>query len=196
MCILQTEHMPKNALSTAQHRHQLVRLLRLAYSGEKAAAYAYAGHWRSLKDGVHRRKIQQIEQEEWEHRATVKRMLDILNERPNPGRELLMAIIGKTASIGCFLSGWFLPMYFAGKLEHANVREYDGAAIHAKHLGLDEFVPELHRMTKTEEEHEYFFSQAIAGHRLVGLLKLLFKWDPEELLQEHLYTEFKQRESS
>jgi len=31
-------------------RHRLVRLLQLAYSGEKAAALAYQGHSRSVRD--------------------------------------------------------------------------------------------------------------------------------------------------
>ncbi len=167
---------------TKDHRRALVRLLRLAYSGEKAAAYAYAGHWRSVKNADERATIQRIEQEEWQHRATVKRMLDVLNEKPNIWRELMMSFIGRSVSIGCFLIGWFLPMYFAGKLEHANVKEYDGAAFHAEQLGLTEFMPELHEMTKTEEEHEYFFSKVIERHWLLPVMKVIFKWDPQEVL--------------
>lgn len=170
-------------MDNSEHRRKLVGLLRLAYSGEKAAAYAYAGHWRSVKNPRERAQIQKIEGEEWEHRATVKRMLDVLGEKPNPWRELMMAVIGRSVSTACFLIGWFLPMYFAGKLEHANVKEYDGAAYHAKHLGLDEFLPELHQMTRTEEEHEYFFSKAIEGHRLLPVMRVLFRWDPEEVLR-------------
>jgi demethoxyubiquinone hydroxylase (CLK1/Coq7/Cat5 family) len=165
------------------NRRKLVRLLRLAYSGEKAAAYAYAGHWRAVKNPAERAKIQKIERDEWEHRAQVKRMLDELGEKPNPLRELMMATIGRSVAISCFLIGWFLPMYFAGKLEHANVDEYDGAAIYAGNLGLLEFVPELHQMTNTEREHEYFFSKAIENHPLLPLMKVLFRWDPNEVIR-------------
>lgn len=170
-------------METSDHRRALVRLLRLAYSGEKAAAYAYAGHWRSVKNPEERTTIQRIEKEEWEHRATVKQMLDELGEKPNFCREVMMAVIGRSVSTACFIIGWFLPMYFAGKLEHANVKEYDGAAFHAKHLGLDKYLPELHHMTQTEEEHEYFFSKAIEGHALLPVMKLFFGWDPMEVVR-------------
>lgn len=163
----------------AEDRRQLVRLLRLAYSGEKAAAYAYAGHWRSVRDPDERAKIQKIERDEWEHRATVGRILELLGERPQLWRELLMATIGRTVAAGCFITGRFIPMYLAGKLEHANVREYDGAAYHAERIGLTEFLPELHEMTKTEQEHEQFFSRAALGHPMLPLMKVVFHWDPE-----------------
>jgi len=46
-------------------RQNLIRILQNAYSGELAAAYAYRGHWRSLKkSAAEREKIKQIEAEE------------------------------------------------------------------------------------------------------------------------------------
>lgn len=167
----------------SEHKKHLTQLLQLAYSGEKAAAYAYAGHWRSVKDPLERAKIQEIEQDEWEHRATVGQILETIGERPKLWREIMMAIIGRSVAIGCFLSGRFIPMYLAGKLEHANVREYDGAAYHAEHLGLTEFLPELHAMTQKELEHEQFFSRASLGHPLLPLMKAIFKWHPESVLE-------------
>jgi demethoxyubiquinone hydroxylase (CLK1/Coq7/Cat5 family) len=169
-------------VDTKEHRRQLVRLLRLAYSGELAAAYAYSGHWRSLRDPQERAQVQKIEREEWEHRATVGEMLKALNEKPQAWRELMMATIGRSVALACFLIGYFLPMYFAGKLEHANVMEYEGAAEHAKHLGLERFIPELHRMSATEREHEVFFSNASSRHPLLPLVKAVFHWDPNEVL--------------
>ena len=64
-----------------ESRSALVRLLRLAYSGELAAAYAYAGHWRSVRDPVEREEIRRIECEELEHRACNLAMLRALSER-------------------------------------------------------------------------------------------------------------------
>ncbi len=169
-------------MDTAEHRRQLVRLLRLAYSGELAAAYAYAGHWRALRNPEERAQVQKIEREEWEHRATVGEMLAALNEKPQAWREVMMTCVGRTVACACFFIGYFLPMYFAGKLEHANVMEYDGAAVHATHLGLDRFIPELHHMSATEREHEVFFSQAAVKHPLLPLVKAIFRWDPNEVL--------------
>lgn len=169
-------------MTQTDHRRQLVRLLQLAYSGEKAAAFAYSGHWRSVKNQAQKDRIRKIEEEEWEHRATVGRILETMGEKPALWREILMGLVGRSASFGCFVSGWFLPMYFAGKLEHANVNEYDTAAMHAGHLGLDEFLPELRAMTRTEQEHEIFFSEMVAGHRFLPVVRAIAGWDPEPVL--------------
>ncbi len=45
---------------------KLVRLLQLAYSAEKAAAFAYQGHAASLKNEDHKKQVRQIELDEWE----------------------------------------------------------------------------------------------------------------------------------
>ncbi|HNN63070.1 MAG TPA: ferritin-like domain-containing protein, partial [Candidatus Obscuribacter sp.] len=84
-----------SALDLAGHRRGLVRLLQLAYSGEKAAALAYAGHWRSLPQGTARDTIVRIEKEEVEHRQTVGTMLNKLGEKPAFWREVLMGTIGR-----------------------------------------------------------------------------------------------------
>ncbi len=42
-------------------RQNLMRILQNAYSGEIAAAYAYRGHWKSLKDSPERTEIKKIE---------------------------------------------------------------------------------------------------------------------------------------
>jgi demethoxyubiquinone hydroxylase (CLK1/Coq7/Cat5 family) len=182
-CVTHVSDHSRGGLEGSEDRRNLVRLLRLAYSGEKAAAYAYAGHWRSVRDPAERATIQKIEQDEWHHRALVGQLLATLGERPLWWRELLMTIIGGTVAIGCFVTGRFIAMYLAGKLEHANVREYDGAAYYAERLGLAEFLPQLHEMTETELEHERFFSQASLGHPLLPLMKIVFGWQPEDVLE-------------
>lgn len=42
----------------------LAAILRLAYSGELAAALAYRGHWKSVRDPDERARIRQIEEED------------------------------------------------------------------------------------------------------------------------------------
>lgn len=177
-------------MDSQEHRRQLLRLLRLAYSGELAAALAYSGHWRSLRDPAERATIQKIEKEELEHRATVGEMLKALDEKPQLWRECMMWTVGRTVAAACFVIGYFLPMYFAGKLEHANVMEYEGAAEHAKHLGLDRFIPELHHMSATEREHEVFFSSKALSHPLLPIVKAIFRWDPQEVLETEPKIEF------
>src|SRR5262245_32533676 len=121
-------------------RSDLINLLQLAYSGEKAAGYAYRGHWHSVSDPEERSRIAAIEQEEWHHRRLVGDMLHVLGAGPNRRREVRAAIIGRTLQFLCHLSGWLLPMYGAGRLESRNIREYESAARFAQACGHGEFV--------------------------------------------------------
>jgi demethoxyubiquinone hydroxylase (CLK1/Coq7/Cat5 family) len=162
--------------NNVDHKTELIHVLHMAYSGEKAAAYAYSGHWKSLKDPEQRKGIQTIEEEELEHRKLVGEMLAFLSARPQPWREFMMACIGRTVGVACFLIGWFLPMYFAGRLEHANVNEYSVAAYHADKLGLNEFATELRRLSTVELRHEQFFFDVIQGHALLPVISTLFHW--------------------
>ena len=92
-------------------RHRLVRLLQLAYSGEKAAALAYQGHSRSVRDSEEKAMIAKIEQDEWVHREKVGRLLAQLEARPLRSREIRSSLVGHALSVLCRFTGWFLPMY-------------------------------------------------------------------------------------
>lgn len=162
------------------HRAHLAKILQNAYSGELAAAYAYRGHWRSLKDEAEINHIKRIEDEEWLHRKKVGRLLEALSSRPLKRKEVRMWLIGRAVGIACHMIGRFLPMYFAGRLETANVGEYETAARHAGALGLIEFESELRVMAAVEKEHEIFFMSVIANHRLLPFMRALFKWGPVE----------------
>lgn len=157
-------------------RQHLIRILQNAYSGEVAAAYAYRGHWRSLTDSPERERIRQIETEEWDHRDRVGTWLEKLGAEPRLVREKVFWMIGKCLGHSCFISGWFFPMYFAGRLESGNVLEYEEAAEYAKQLGMDECVEDLLEMARVELQHEVFFRETVAGHRLLPLMKRLFGW--------------------
>src|SRR5215469_1024350 len=103
--------------SISAYRLRLIHILQLAYSGERAAAYAYRGHWHSVSSPEERERIHEIEEDEWHHRRLVGEMLSTLGGAPDPRREIRAAIIGRILQALCHLSGWLLPMYGAGKLE-------------------------------------------------------------------------------
>lgn len=158
------------------HRHHLIHILQGAYSGELAAGFAYRGHWKSVKNTNERAAIKKIEQEEWVHRKRVGEMLASLGGAPRKLREAKLWVIGRTIGLACHLIGWFLPMYFAGRLESGNVIEYQVAASHAGMLGLKEFEADLLVMARVEKEHEQFFLSVIAGHRLLPMVSSVFGW--------------------
>lgn len=157
-------------------RKSLIRILQHAYSGEVAAAYAYRGHWKSLKDCPEKEQIKKIEAEEWDHRRRVGQWLEKLGAKPRPAREKTFWTIGRTLGLTCHMSGWFMPMYFAGRLESQNSVEYEDAAAFAKELGMDECVEDLLDMARVEVEHEVFFRNVVAGHRLLPVMKKVFGW--------------------
>src|SRR5262249_15529765 len=116
-------------------RYHLIAILQLAYSGELAAAYAYRGHWHSLKRKEERDSVRKIEDDEWRHRKFVGEMLKSLGRGPDPVREFRAGIIGRTLGLLCHLTGWLAPMYGAGKLESRNIKEYETAARYARDCG-------------------------------------------------------------
>ncbi|MFZ1701249.1 MAG: ferritin-like domain-containing protein [Pyrinomonadaceae bacterium] len=154
----------------------LIRILQNAYSGEIAAAYAYRGHWRSLRDSPEKEHIREIEAEEWDHRRRVGEWLEKLDAKPRPVREKIFWTIGRTLGLTCHISGWFMPMYFAGRLESQNSVEYEDAAVFAEQLGMDDCLADLIYMARVELEHEIFFRQTVTGHRLLPIMKRVFGW--------------------
>jgi rubrerythrin len=145
----------------SQTRRRLIELLQVAYSGEKAAALAYQGHARSVRDPAEKAMIEKIEKDEWVRREKVGRLLARLDARPLPLREIRSSTIGHALSFLCRVSGWFLPMYFAGKLETSNVCEYEKAAGWARELGMSDFLPDLYEMAAVEVEHEKYFFEKV-----------------------------------
>lgn len=144
----------------------LINILQLAYSGELAAAYAYRGHWKSVSDPEERRRIEEIENEEWHHRKLVGEMLNGLHAGPDQTRERRATIIGRTLGFLCHVSGWLAPMYGAGRLESRNIREYETAAHFASNCGRQDLIDCLLAMAETEWEHERYFRERVLTHRL------------------------------
>jgi demethoxyubiquinone hydroxylase (CLK1/Coq7/Cat5 family) len=142
------------------------------------AALAYRGHGISLRNDQEIAEIRQIEAEEWHHRRRLKAMLAELGGRPDPVLEARMAILGTVILLGCNMVGWFIPMYFAGRLESQNDREYEEAAALAQGLGLEPLGAELKAFARLERDHEAYFLKKVAGHPALPFWKKWFHWGP------------------
>jgi rubrerythrin len=171
-------------VSEQNHLQNLVELLRLAYSAELAAALAYRGHWHSVSDADERDHIRQIEMEEWHHRELVGQMLKQLETNPSRIRELRATIVGRVLGALCHFTGWFAPMYGAGRLESRNIREYETAARYARDAGHDEFVDCLLTMAEVEWQHENYFRSRVLSHRLGKRLRIWPEPPPREMIRK------------
>ena len=176
-------------MSHEDKRRALVRILRLAYSGERAAAYAYRGHWKSVGDECERSRIKIIEAEEWHHRELVGEMLGKLGSSPERRREIQAAVIGRALGILCHLSGRLAPMYGAGKLESRNVREYEVAARYARDCERAEFVDCLLAMAEVEWEHEKYFRAQVSRHTMARYLPIWQAPPPKETIRASFISE-------
>jgi hypothetical protein len=159
----------------ADDLRSLITELQHAYSGELAAGYAYRGHWKSVRDPKERERIHQIEDEEWHHRRLVGDMLKALGARPRPIREAIFFTIGRTLGALCHVSGWFLPMYGAGRLERRNILEYERAVEFASRCGHAALIDCLFEMAEVEWEHELYFRERVSGH---WMLRFFPMWEP------------------
>ncbi len=171
------------------YREQLVAILRLAYSGEKAAAYAYRGHAGSVADRAERERIRAIEDEEWQHRARLGEMLHTLGAKPRRGLEWRAAVIGRTLGVLCHVSGRLIPMYGAGKLESRNIREYETAARLARACGHEAWVDCLLTMAEVEWEHEAWFRARVVAHWIGARLRLWPAPPPKESIRASMLCE-------
>jgi hypothetical protein len=159
-------------VASSSSRDSLIHVLRSAYSGELAAGFAYAGHWRSVRKAEERERIKSIEAEEWHHRELVGGMLEKLGEGPSRSREFIFRIIGRTLGPLCSWSGWLAPMYGAGFLESHNIVEYEVAARLAEESGHPEFVDCLLEMAEVEWEHEFYFRERVLSHALARFIPI------------------------
>ena len=164
-------------------RATLVRILQSACSGELAAIHAYRGHWKSVSAPETRQRLQEIEGEELHHRTLVQGLLRELGAGPSPLREAVFWMIGRSIALFCRVGGWFIPMYGAGLLEQGNIREYEDAARAARESGLDGMIDCLLTMAEVEWEHERFFREQIAGHRLLRVFPMWKVPPPKESIR-------------
>ena len=154
----------------------LVKLLQRAYSGEKAAAFAYIGHARSLRNPAAKAAVRQIEEDEWKHRENVLGMMRRYEVPVSRWLEVKLHIIGRIIAASCYVIGRFMPFFFAGKLESGNVCEYFVMMRHFHSLGITEHDQMLYEMGMKEKEHEVYFLNQIRTSRLLPLFQRLFSW--------------------
>jgi hypothetical protein len=154
----------------------LIKLLKKAYSAEKAAAYAYQGHAGSVRNKMEKIAIRQIEEDEWNHRSEVLEIMKYYNIEISKGYEIRYAIIGKLISASCYVIGWFMPFFFAGKLESGNVCEYFKAKQHFNALGIHQWDQVLYEMGIKEKEHEIYFLNKIKNSKVLPFFEKLFSW--------------------
>jgi rubrerythrin len=155
---------------------QLIDLLQKAYSAEKAAAFAYQGHGASVKNAAEKTAIKQIEDDEWNHRREVLGIMQQYHIPVSRMYELRFHIIGKLISGSCHVIGWFMPFYFAGRLESGNVCEYFRMKQYFNALGITQHDELLYEMGIKEKEHEEYFLGKIKSHKLLPFFEKLFAW--------------------
>ncbi|MEN8844108.1 MAG: ferritin-like domain-containing protein [Lentimonas sp.] len=168
---------------TIQHP-ELINSLRLAYSAERAASYAYIGHAASLRDPAARIRVTEIEQDELGHRREVGVLMERYAIPVSHWLEFKYAVIGRVIGLSCHVIGRFMPYFFAGKLESGNVCEYIVMIRHFHELGINEHDEVLYAMGLKEKEHEVFFQAMIEGERWLPLFEKVFAWGVEATLND------------
>jgi hypothetical protein len=162
----------------------LVDLLQRAYSGEKAAAFAYIGHAGSLKNKDEKIAVKQIEDDEWGHRKNVLAIMRQYDIPISSYYEVRFHIIGKIISAACYVIGWFMPYFFAGKLESGNVCEYFVMMHYFHFLGIRDHDEILYEMGMKEKDHEIYFLNQIRTSRLLPVFERIFSWGSKSSLND------------
>lgn len=163
---------------------KLVKLLQKAYSAEKAASFAYQGHAQSVRDPEEKRIIRQIEQDEWEHRREVLKIMQTYEIPVSKYNEIKFYLLGKIISFSCHIIGWFMPYFFAGKLESGNVCEYFKMMHYFHELGIVEHNEILYEMGIKEKEHEVYFLTKIKNKKMLPFFEKLFGWGMQKSLND------------
>ncbi|MHA4812547.1 ferritin-like domain-containing protein [Flavitalea flava] len=170
---------PEQPLKKLDHP-LLTDLLQKAYSAEKAAAFAYQGHAASVKDQEEKKAIRQIEIDEWNHRKEVLQLMQVYGVPVSRYYERRFHFVGKVISSSCYVIGWFMPFYFAGRLESGNVCEYFRMRQFFNSIGIKEHDRLLYDMGMKEKEHEIYFLSKIKNTRLLPFFERFFSWGKDQ----------------
>lgn len=163
---------------------KLAKLLQMAYSAERAAAFAYQGHASSVKNKEEKLSIHQIEMDEWNHREEVLKIMQLYQIPVSKYYEIRFYIVGKFISLSCHFIGWFMPFFFAGRLESGNVCEYFKMMHYFHEIGIYDHNQALYEMGIKEKEHEVYFLDKIKKKRLLAFFEMLFGWGSEKSLND------------
>jgi len=162
----------------------LVELLQRAYSAEKAAAFAYIGHAGSLNNREAKAAVKQIEDDEWGHRKNVLVIMQKYDIPISKYYEVKFHIIGRVISSSCYVIGWFMPYFFAGKLESGNVCEYFVMMHYFHSLGIRDHDEILYEMGMKEKDHEIYFLNQIRTSKLLPIFEKVFSWGKKSSLND------------
>jgi rubrerythrin len=162
--------------ATKLNHKKLIALLQQAYSAEKAAAFAYQGHAGSVRNEEEKKAIRQIETDEWNHRSSVLQIMNQYDIPVSKYNEVRFHIIGKIISCSCYVIGWFMPFFFAGRLESGNVCEYFRMMQYFHELDILDHNEVLYEMGIKEKEHEVYFLGKIKNKKLLPFFEKLFGW--------------------
>lgn len=145
---------------------KFIKLLQNAHSGELAAYYAYEGHWKSVSDLSERIKIQLIQIDELKHQVCISIMLMELGAKPNKVRDFVFSTIGKTLSVLCRVTGWFLPMWGALFIEKIGIINYEELAKEAEKENKPTYAVILREMGEVEKQHANYFIGRLKSDRV------------------------------
>jgi hypothetical protein len=95
---------------------------------------------------------------------------------PSKYYELRFHAVGKVISFSCYVIGWFMPFYFAGRLESGNVCEYFRMKQYFNSLGITAHDKLLYDMGMKEKDHEIYFLGKIKTNKLLPVFEKLFAW--------------------
>jgi hypothetical protein len=161
---------------------ELTDLLKKAYSAERAASFAYQGHAGAVKNKEEKEAIKQIEMDEWNHRREVLEIMEKYEIPVSKYYEFRFYVVGKVISASCYVIGWFMPYFFAGKLESGNVCEYFRMKQFFNSLGIKEHDKVLYEMGMKEKEHEVYFLGKIKRNNLLPFFEKVFSWGNKKSL--------------
>jgi hypothetical protein len=114
--------------------------------------------------------------DEWNHRKEVFEIMTHYQIPISQNYEFQFYCIGKIISYSCYIIGWFMPYYFAGKLESGNVCEYFRMLHYFHELKIVEHDEILYEMGMKEKEHEVYFLEKIKGKRMLPFFEKVFSW--------------------
>jgi hypothetical protein len=123
---------------------------------------AYIGHATSLKNPAAKAAVKQIEDDEWGHRRNVFAIMQQYDIPVSRFYEFKFHVIGRVISASCHVISWFMPYFFAGKLESGNVCEYFVMMKYFHALGI--------------KEHEVYFLEQIKDSKWLPYFERVFSW--------------------
>lgn len=146
--------------------HALIAGIAAEHANERGAALAYRGHARSLGQAPEAAQVRAIEAEEWHHREVLGELLAELGGARSWWREPVMAAIGWSIGVGCYVGGWLLPMWGAGLIERSNISAYRRLVRLAEEAGRGDLVATLAWLGQVEVEHAVYFLGQVSSHRV------------------------------